>query len=258
MKRISWVPLFCSLLVLAGCDSSSDDSEPVTEITVLFAYESAVEDSVGDVGKLVDQAVRETNVVYRESRIPIRLRSVHFMEAPYEAADRLVVLERLLDPADGHLDAIHAARDSAEADVVVLISPERSATINASTMATPETAFAIVWWGGLGVPFYAMAHEIGHLQGARHEVLRDPSDEPFPYGHGYRGDEYRTIMAGGPATLAPRFSGPDQVYDGVTLGDSTTADVARVLRETAVYVSNFRGPRTPTEFVPPGTWPTLP
>jgi hypothetical protein len=64
-------------------------------------------------------------------------------------------------------------------------------------------------------------------------------------------------MSGGPATLVPRFSGPDQVFEGVVLGDSATADVARVLRETATYVSNFRGPTTPDAFVPPGTWPTL-
>ena len=246
------------LTLVSACDSSNDDEAPLTDITVLFVYAPAVADSVADVDTLVDQAVDQTNRVYRESRIPIRLVPVHVMAAPYKQADRLMVLDWLLDPSDGILDEVHGARDSVEADIVVLITSERSATINASTLATPETAFAIVWFGGLGDPFYAMAHEIGHLQGARHELERDPVDEPFPHGHGFRNDSLKTIMAGGAVTLVPRFSGPDQIYQGVVLGDSGTADVARVLRETATYISNFRGEQTPTDFVPPGTWPTLP
>jgi hypothetical protein len=54
------------------------------------------------------------------------------------------------------------------------------------------------------------------------------------------------------------FSGPGSIYKGVVLGDSALHDNARVIRETAVYISNFRGPQTPTDFVSPGTWPTLP
>ena len=64
-------------------------------------------------------------------------------------------------------------------------------------------------------------------------------------------------MANGPQRRIERFSGPDQRYDGTVLGDSTLNDVARVLRETTVYVSNFRGPQTPTSFQPSGHWPTV-
>lgn len=69
--------------------------------------------------------------------------------------------------------------------------------------------------------------------------------------------ESRTIIANCPQRRIGRVSGPDQRYDGVVLGDSSLHDVARVLREAAVYVSNVRGPQTPTSFRPPGHWPTV-
>lgn len=261
-RRRSRAGLILAALLVSGsvasCDSATDDDRTLTEITVLFAFSPAVADSMGNPTTFVEQAVRETNAVYRDGNIPIRLVPVHLMEVHYPETSARMVLGRLVDPADGAMDEIHPARDQSEADVVVLISPDRSATINASIMAVPENAFVIVWFGALGDPFYGMAHELAHLHGARHDAIRDPVDEPFPYGHGFRNDTLKTIMGGGPGTLVPRFSGPDQVYEGVVLGDSSTADVARVLRETAVYVSNFRGPQTQTDFVPVDTWPTLP
>lgn len=245
-------------MLFAACDSANDDSGQPTDVSVLFAYSGAVADSMGDPIEFVRDALASTNAVYRNGRIPMRLVAQHLMQVEYAPGDRLQLLERLLTPDDGTLDEIHAARDQTESDVVVLITAERSATINASILATPETAFVLVWWQGLGAPLYGMAHEIAHLQGARHETLRDPENEPFAYGHGFRSESLKTIMGGGPPTLVPYFSGPDQVYQGVVLGDSSTANVARVLRETAAYVANFRGPQTPTDFVPSGTWPTLP
>jgi hypothetical protein len=111
--------------------------------------------------------------------------------------------------------------------------------------------------GHLGTPSYLLAHEIGHLQGARHSPGQDPELEPFPYGHGFRNDSLRTILANGPERKVAMFSGPDQVYQGVVLGDEERMNVARVLRETAAYLSNFRGPQRATDFVPPGHWPTV-
>lgn len=245
-----------AILTPTACDSSEVEDD-VIDVTVLVAFTSAVADSVDDVRRFVATSFLETNRTYRASGIGLRLVPVHVTEVEYRMGDRLRDLERLLDREDGQLGHLHALRDEHEADLVVLVAEERNATINASILATEETAFAIVWWASLGAPLYGLAHEVGHLQGARHALLTDPTQEPFPYGHGFRNDSLRTIMAGGPARLVPRFSGPDQVHDGVVLGDSTTADVARVLRETAIYISNFRGTRTPTDFVPRGTWPTL-
>lgn len=245
------------LLLLAACDAVEDPGEEPVEITLLVALTEEAANRIGEPERLVGRAVSETNAAYRNSGLRIRLRAVRLAVVEYAMTERLQDLERLVAKDDGHLDELHAWRDGHEADIVVLVPDKRDATINAAVMADESTAFIIVHWEHLGSPSYALAHEIGHLQGARHTPENDPLEEPFPYGHGFRSDPLMTIMATGLSERIPYFSGPDQRYEGVTLGDSAERHVARVLRETAVYVSNFRGPRRPTDFVPPDTWPVV-
>lgn len=243
------------LAIVPGCDATQDEAPPV-RIDVLFAYTPGVTDLTDDVVSDVEAAVNATNAVYREGRIDVELGAVAVVPVDYQLTDKYGDLQRLVRPADGHLDTLHALRTIHAADIVVLVAEARSATVNAAVMATPETAFAIVHAGSMGAPDFALAHELGHLQGARHHPGNDTSDEPFPFGHGFNDGRIRTIMAGGPGTLVPRFSGPDQEFEGMVLGDAELHNVARVLRSSARYIANFRGETIPTAFVPPGTWPT--
>ena len=268
MRLQAVAALLAALAFAVGCDSAFEPDD-ATEITVLVAYTSAVAAEVEDVGAHVRQGFDETNAAYANSGVGARLVPVHLAEVDYAVGDRLEALGHLMRPddegvieqlahhRDGPLDDLHALRDRHEADVVLLVSAAPGSTINGSLMAEPSTAFLLVQWEALGAPSYGLAHEIGHLHGARH-LAEDPPPVPFPYGHGFRNDSLRTIMAGGSQQKVPLFSGPGAVYEGVVLGDSAVHDVARVLRETAAYLSNFRGPQTPTTFEPPGSWPTLP
>lgn len=250
--------LLAVLVLFASCDSAEDPADDTIEITVLVAYTPSVAELVEDVAAHMRRGFDETNAVYANSGTGARLAVAHLVGVDYEVEDRLEALAHLLRPDDGPLDELHTLRDEHEADVVLLVSGTPGSTINATVMAVPETAFLIVHWEVLGAPFYGLAHEMGHLHGARHALADDPTLEPFPWGHGFRGEDFRTVMTWGPQTLVPVFSGPSQVHEGVALGDSTRHDVARVVRETAAYLSNFRGPQTPTDFEPPGTWPVLP
>jgi hypothetical protein len=256
----SWRSAVGLILVcgLAACDSTDDDSgDDLTEITVLVAYTPAAADTVGDIRSAVDAAIAGTNAAYKDSNISIRLKLAHLVKLEYRLTERLQDLERLLRENDGHLDEIHELRDRYEADIGVLLAEERNATINGAVMADESTAFAVVHVGTMGPPDYALAHEIGHLQGGRHTPDRDANQEPYPFGHAFRNDEIRTIVGTGGQRIVPYFSGPDQVYEQVVLGDSTLRNNAEVLRLSAVYISNFRGRVTPTDFVPPSTWPTI-
>ena len=243
------------IFVLSACDMTQEDDDR-TAITLLAAYTPTAAESTGDIEALIARALDDTNQAYQNSRIPIRLDLVGVVEVEYTLTDRVQDLQRLVRLGDGHLDTLHALRDAREADLVILVVDDRLATINAAVMAVPETAFAVVHAGTMGAPDYALAHELGHLHGARHTPDSDANALPFAFGHAFRNDSVKTIMSTGPQRALPYFSGPDQVYMGVVLGDSTLRNAAAVLRTTAAYVSNFRGPVTPTDFVPPGTWPT--
>jgi peptidyl-Asp metalloendopeptidase len=257
MKRIlPW--LVVCLLCVAGCDHMRDFPEDdKTEITVLFAYTSAVRQASGNIDALIERAVAETNKAYDNSEILIRLRRVHSVEVDYHLTERFQDLTRFARNGDGYMDEVHALRDEYEADICVLIAERREATINAAIMAEPKTAFAVVYYAHLGAPNYALAHEIGHLQGARHSVESGVFEEPFPYGHALRTPQWRTIMSTGSEPVIPHFANPDVFFGGIPTGSASRANVARVLNETAAYISNFRGPRTPTDFVPPALFPVV-
>ena len=259
MKRgpsISCLLLFCSLI--AACDSHTPTLETeMTEVTVLVAYTEEARVAAGDIqGEILD-GLADTNAAFENSAIPLRLVPVHVAEVSYEMTERLEDLKRLVRTGDGYLDEIHPLRDQYEADLVVFVPDKRDATINASVMAEASTAFVIVHWEYLDGPDYGLAHEIGHLFGARHTPDSDPNTKPFAFGHGFRNDTLRTIMANGLQHRVPYFSGPEQVVEGVVLGDSTLHNAAEVLRRTAIYIANFRGPQQTTAFVPSATFPVV-
>lgn len=257
MQRIFLALCLTALMAwVVACDSVESTDDERTVITLLAGYTAEAAAEAGDVSALIRRAIDDTNEAYENSRIPIRLELVGTAVVDYELTDRVQDLQRLVRPDDGFMDELHLLRDDGEADIVVLVAEARSATINAAVLAEPSTAFLIVHVGTIGAPDFALAHELGHLQGARHTPDSDAALEPFAFGHAFRNDSIKTIMSTGGQRVLPYFSGPDQVWEGVVLGDSTLRNAAEVLRTTAVYVSNFRGPQTQTSFVPPGTWPT--
>jgi hypothetical protein len=257
MSRSLPIFLIVAGTFLAACDSVSEDDDR-TEITLLAVYTPAAAAAAGsgEIEALIRKAIDDTNDAYGNSRIPIRLALVRSAVVEYALTERIEDLRRLVRRDDGYLDEIHALRDELGADIVVLVVEERGATINAAVMADAATAFAVVHYGTLGAPDFALAHELGHLHGARHTPDSDPNPDPFPFGHAFRNDSIKTIMSTGGQRVLPYFSGPDQIYQGVVLGDSTLRNAAEALRLTAAYISNFRGPQTPTDFVPARTWPT--
>ena len=147
---------------------------------------------------------------------------------------------------DTHPQSASAARSLVlkESDVVVLIVDD-VAGCGLSTRVAAEAgeAFAVVHHTCAALT-YSIAHEIGHIIGARHDKALDPNTLPFPYGHGYvNGNKWRDIMSyrqscsGCPRI--PYWSNPTIKIRGEVAG-AVDADNARVILEQAERVAKFR------------------
>jgi hypothetical protein len=128
--------------------------------------------------------------------------------------------------------------------------------VNASILATESTAFVIVAWEHFEAPIYGLAHEMAHLFGAMHPGAVGPVAEQFPQGFPWGNDSIKTVIDWSQGRTLPYFSGPENLHQGIPLGEAGKTDISSVIRTTAVYISNFRGGVTKTDFVPRGTVPT--
>jgi hypothetical protein len=203
----------------------------------------------GNMQSLVQLAVAESNQGYVNSNVGITLQLAGYETTPYvESSSFSTDLSRFRNTSDGVMDSIHTSRNTTRADVAVLVINNASSCGLASGIgSTAATAFAAVHWD-CATGYYSFAHEIGHLQSARHDIATDPSTSPYAYGHGYRyepssGSRWRTIMAYACTAGCPRlnfWSNPNINYNGVPMGIASSADNQRVLVNTKAAVAAFR------------------
>jgi hypothetical protein len=265
---------------LAGAAASADlaDAPPAAAdaacgtIDVLVAYTPAAESESGGAAALAQLAIDETNQSYLKSGIQPRLRLVHAEEVAYvESGDMELDVERLANPADGFLDDVPPLRDAHHADLAVLLTGNGNfCGIAADILAAADRAFAVVGQN-CATGYYSFGHELGHLQGARHNPEADPTPTPFAHGHGFfsTANRKRTVMSYDCPVGCTRidvWADPTVVVDGVPMGDPAVHHDARVLNETACDIAAFRtgpgsepgsGPATPESTVAPKKVPSL-
>jgi hypothetical protein len=232
-------------------ETAGTSSEVEIVINVIVAYTRRAASKYSDVAReLVALSIEEANQSFRNSKLGfVRLRLVHAYETDYvEDGLHFDHVWRFADKADGYLEEIHGLRDKYDADVAILIVDDPSGCGLATRVhADPHEAFAVVHHD-CAVMSYSVAHEIGHLIGARHELAMDQSMTPFPYGHGYvNGTKWRDIMSykdscGGCPRL-PVWSSPKVMVNGERAG-TPMEDNARVIAEQAARFANFRASRS--------------
>lgn len=232
----------------AGLAAGSSGS-PTTIRVLVVVTDGAVAAYAGDMQALVQLAVAESNQGYIDSNVGITLELAGYETTRYIESDRAGTdLSRFISTRDGVMDSIHASRDEARADVALLMGDIVGACGVASGIgSTAATAFAVVNWI-CATGSHSFAHEIGHLQGARHDIDTDRNTWPYAHGHGYRyqpqfGLRWRTIMAYDCITRCRRlnfWSNPDINYNGVPTGIAHRADNRRVLIDTKASVAAFR------------------
>lgn len=226
-----------------------------THIGVLVAYTASAAAAHGNISQLIQLAVDETNTSYSNSAISTSIVNVYSAEVSYNEAGRTYGqhLDALENPSDGLMDVVHSWRNNYYADVVILVVNDGAyCGVASQVMATSSTAFAVVHFG-CATGHYAFGHEIGHLQGADHDVNSDCDNlgyvcGPFQYNHGYinPSNQWRTIMAyGAPCNNCPPvqyWSNPNVIYPptGEVMGTAADENNARVLNETASTIAGFR------------------
>ena len=233
----------------AARDSSLASETPVIE--VLVAYTGSAETAKGgasSISAMIQLAIDETNVSYQNSRINAKLHLAGVSKVNYDETGRTfeTILSHFAGTGDGFMDEIHTLRNTHAADVAVLVMNQTDyCGLADAIMAAPTTAFAIVYYN-CATGYYSFGHEIGHLQGARHNTEADATNAPFSYGHGFRnGSAWRTVMGYDCSPSCPRlqyWSNPDVNYGGVSMGTVSTNNNARVLSTTAAAVATFRNP----------------
>jgi len=195
---------------------------------------------------VLEIAFEQINDTFRNSGIPsVSVRLVYSQPVDYDerGSEEFVDLYRMVD-GDGPFNDVRRLRNEKHADIVGLLVDDPSGC-GLSTRVAPdaEEAYFVVHYSCAAITV-SIAHEIGHILGVRHDRMTDPSNTPFPYGHGYvNGTKWRDIMSYAHSCdgclRIPYWSNPRVIYNGEPTG-TLTEDNARVILEQAERVSKFR------------------
>ena len=216
-------------------------------IDLMVLYTNKVASKYIDVdADLIHMSVEQANQSFANSGLGnIKLRVVHQQLLDYDetSGEHFNHLYRMVD-GEGVFAEVRALRNEKRADIVALIVDDPSGCgLSTRVGADAEEAFVVVHHSCAALT-YSMAHEVGHIIGARHDISLDKSVTPFPYGHGYvNGTKWRDIMSYKESCdscpRAPIWSNPTIEYKGDRAG-TPDADNARVILEQAERVSKFR------------------
>ena len=257
-------PVSAAELLLAE-EELAEGSDDGSLLDLLVVYTPAARAAAGGtsaIENLINIGVTETNQSYANSNVSPRIRLVHVEEVAYTEASLFTDLNRLVSPSDGFMDSVHTLRDTHSADLVTLINEDGSGfcgvaamILNPVSTALEDQAFNVTWRVCI-TPNYTFGHELGHLQGARHNWEADGTNNaPYPYNHGYgetvgAGFAWRSVMAYSSACNCGnrelRWSNPDLNHPvtgnptGRPLSGPQPTHNALTLNETAFTVANFR------------------
>lgn len=246
------------------------EDSPITDtlVDVTFFYTDAALNARSStiMRQMATLGVDKANLGFNLSDIPVQLvyDGIDRLDRYAESGNMQTDLNRLINPNDGHLDQGPIIRDQLDADIGLLITHHPNSGqcgLASQILADEDNAFAIASENCILIddrnafaPVGTLiAHEIGHLMGARHQILSDPTITPFKYGHAYYDfpNGKVTIMGTGicsSCTWENIWSNPNVSFFGSSnvAGEAEFANNARVLSATAPYVASFRGDETYT------------
>jgi peptidyl-Asp metalloendopeptidase len=203
-------------------------------IDVLVAYTRKAARHYYEIERdVVELAIEEANNSFRLSGVGhIHLRLAHAFQTGYvEQGAHFDHLWRMADKEGAHMARIHALREAYRADVVILIVDDAKGCGLATRIgADADEAFAVVHHE-CAVSSYTLAHEVGHIMGARHELAY------------VSGTTWRDIMSYKDACNGcprlPVWSNPLVRIGGEPAG-TVELNNARIIAQNAARVASFR------------------
>jgi hypothetical protein len=226
-------------------DRQSLEAKKIVIDLMLLYTKKAVSRYVRDPKDLMEMGIEQANDAFRNSGLGnISLRLVHTQDIDYDESDgdHFEHLYRMVDGV-GPFAGVRQLRNEKKADIVGLVVDDASGC-GLSTRVAPdaEDAYFVVHHSCAAITI-SIAHEVGHILGARHDRAIDGNDMPFAYGHGHVNGKWRDIMSYRQSCdgclRIPFWSNPRVLYQGEPTG-TATEDNARVILEQAERVSKFR------------------
>jgi peptidyl-Asp metalloendopeptidase len=217
----------------------------IIDIMILYTR-SVANHYIGDLGQWIALAIEEVNNTFRNSGLSnISVRLVHSEVVDYEEGG-LNHFDHLYIMVDGigAFKDLRKLRYEKRADVVgLMLNSPNGCGLSTRVGPDADEAFFVVHHA-CAVVTLSIAHEIGHILGARHDRAIDETDVPIVYAHGYvNGTKWRTIMSYnancGGCPRIPFWSNPRIMYKGEPTG-TAAADNARLILEQAEQVSKFK------------------
>ena len=217
-----------------------EGTQGATEVDYLVAYDqkaAAVAERYGGADVFAAMVVAKNNEVLANSGIDAVFRLAGVVELNTVIPSVKTGLGAALSNPD-----IAAARADAKADMVlVLAEPEAESSAGVSIQeAGQQDAYSLVL-ATAAANTYTAIHEAGHVFGCQHSREQDYQAGDHPYAVAANRKPYFSVMGyefGDMTSLAPVFSGPGSVWDGVTMG-SATEDNVRKIRERLATVAAY-------------------
>jgi hypothetical protein len=228
-----------------------------TVIDVLAAYTPAAGDFLRLGANRLDDLFRESNRVYANSNTNVQLNLRAFHRTLYSESGSIETdLRRVQRRGDGFMEDVLTQREQVNADLTVLLTSRDRTDGDVVGLAYQYSTGAAAERFGFSVVTIdayergiTLAHELGHNLGAGHDAITAEEDNqtplaPYAYGYRFRAGEnrrlFKDIMSYGPGTTLPFFSTPHFKWLGKPIGNSDTADNARIIREVAPLVAAYR------------------
>ena len=232
--------------LFADAERRALEAKEITIDIMLLYTKNAASHFIQHPADLMPLMIDDANETFKNSGLGnVTLRLVHSQAIDFNerGADHFSILYGMVDGL-GPFKDVKKLRNEKRADIVGLIIDDANGCgLSTRVGADSEDAFLVVHYTCAAIT-HSIAHEVGHILGARHDRLVDTNDSPFAFAHGYvNGTKWRDMMSYaqgcGGCPRIPYWSNPRIMYKGEPTGTPAT-DNARVILEQAERVSKFR------------------